>query len=98
MARLGAARTRLLPRALTRQRKAANQREAHARRLKHRSASFQRDLMRPTRVVESGLAFKPEAHGTAHGPHDADDMMSLLAAAWVLDRHEIDHFADSLGA
>ena len=86
------------PRALARQRKAADQREAHAGGLKHRAAAFQSDLMRPPRVVESGLAFEPEAHGPAHGPHDANDLVRLLAAARVLDRHEVDHFADPLGA
>src|SRR5262245_63079466 len=84
--------------ALTRQRKAANQRETHAGRLKHRAASFQRDLMRLSRIVESGLAFEPEAHGPAHGPHDAYDLVTHLAAARILDRHEVDHFADALGA
>ena len=54
--------------------------------------------MRPPRVVESGLAFEPEAHGPAHGAHDANDPVRLLASARVLDRHEVDHFADPLGA
>src|SRR5207249_7506207 len=69
------------PRALARQRKAADQREAHAGGLKHRAAAFQSDLMRPPRVVESGLAFEPEAHGT----HDANDPVRLLASARALD-------------
>ena len=64
--------------ALTRQRKAADQRESHAGRLEDRAAAFQGDLMRPSRVVEGGLAFEPEAHGPAHRPHDAHDLVSLL--------------------
>src|SRR5436309_4723183 len=86
------------PRALARQRKAADQRKAHAGSLKNRAAAFQSDLMRPPRVVESRLAFEPEAHGPAYGPHDANDLVQLLAAAHLLDRHEVDHFADPLGA
>src|SRR6266404_2574814 len=54
--------------------------------------------MRPPRVVESRLAFEPEAHGPPYGPHDANDLVCLLATAHVLDRHEVDHFADPLGA
>src|SRR5262249_14578 len=54
--------------------------------------------MRLPRVVESRLAFEPEAHGPAHGPHNANDLVHLPAAAHVLDRHEVDHFADTLGA
>jgi tetratricopeptide (TPR) repeat protein len=85
-------------RALARQRKAADQREAHAGGLKHRTAAFQSDLMRPSRVIECGLAFEPEAHGPAYCPHHANDLMHLLAAAGILDRHEVDHLADPLRA
>src|SRR5262249_53878467 len=86
------------PRSLARQRKAADQREAHAGSLKNRAAAFHSDLMRLPRVVESRLAFEPEADGPAYGPHDANDLVYLLAAAHVLDRHEVDHFADPLRA
>src|SRR5262249_10023055 len=86
------------PRALARQRKAADQREAHARGVKDRATAFHSDLMRPPCVVESRLAFEPEAHGPAYGPHDANDLVYLLATAHVLDRHEVDHFADPLAA
>src|SRR5262249_48997491 len=86
------------PRALARQRKAADQREAHTASLKNRAAAFHSDLMRPPRAVGSRVAFEPEAHGRAHGPHDANDLVYLLAAAHVLDRHEVDHFTDPLGA
>src|SRR5262245_55227184 len=54
--------------------------------------------MRPPCVAESRLAFEPEAYGPPYGPHDANDLVCLLAAAHVLDRHEVDHFADPLGA
>ncbi len=63
------------PRALARQRKAADQREAHAGSLKHCAAAFQSDLMRPPRVVESRLTFEPEAHRPAHRPYDANDLV-----------------------
>src|SRR6516225_1436877 len=86
------------PRALARQRKAADQREAHTRGFKDRTATFHRDLMGPPRVVESGLAFEPEAHGPTYGPHDANNLVYLLAAVRVLDRHEVNHFANPLGA
>src|SRR5262249_20308835 len=86
------------PRALARQRKAAEQREAHAGSLKNRAAAFHSDLMRPPRVVESRLAFEPEAHRPAYGPYDTNDLVRLLAAAHVPHRHEVDHFADPLRA
>ena len=54
--------------------------------------------MRPPRVVECGLAFKPETHGPAYRPHDANDLACLLATARVGDRHEVDHFADPVSA
>jgi hypothetical protein len=41
--------------------------------------------MRPPRVVESGLALELKAHSPAYGPHDANDLVHLLAAARVLD-------------
>src|SRR5262249_31364886 len=65
---------------------------------KNRAAAFDSDLMRPPRVVESRLAFELEAHGPAHGPHDANDLVHLLAVAHVLNRHEVDDFADTLRA
>src|SRR5437870_9158381 len=50
------------PRALARQRKAADQRDAHDVGLKHRTPAFQSDLLPPPHVVESWLAFEQEAH------------------------------------
>src|SRR4029077_544116 len=54
--------------------------------------------MRPPRVIECRLAFEPEAHRPAYRPHDANDLVCLLATARLLDRHEGDHFADAVRA